>query len=114
MSSIQLDFLREKRESLGLPSVAQLLPSRAELIRNGCLVGGAMLLGLVGLTGLAWFLHEANKGNAQLVDEAKLQLKSARERSEQVEIRFNQVNGANRKRATDLATLRSSAALLIY
>jgi len=112
MSSIQLDFLREKRESLGLPSVAQLLPSRAELIRNGCLVGGAMLLGVVGLTGLAWFMNQANKGNAQLVDEAKLQLKSARERSEQVEIRFNQVNGANRKRATDLATLRSSAALL--
>jgi hypothetical protein len=56
--------------------------------------------------------HEANKGNAQRVEETKRQLKSARQRSEELETRFGQVNGANRKRATDLATLRSSAALL--
>ncbi len=112
MSGIQLDFLREKRESQGLPSVAQVLPSRAALIRLGWLIGGSVLLGVVGLTGLVWFLHEANKGNAQKVNETKLLLKTARERSAQMEIRLKQVNGANRKRASDLATLRSSAALL--
>lgn len=112
MSSIQLDFLREKRESQGLPSMAQVLPSRAALIRLGCLIGGSLLLGVMGLTGLLWLQHEANKGNAQRVDETKRQLKSARDRTEQVEGRLNLVNGANRKRAADLATLRSSAALL--
>jgi hypothetical protein len=112
MSSIQLDFLREKRESQGLPSMAQVLPSRAALIRLGWLIGGSLLLGVVGLTGLMWFQHEANKGNALKVDETKRQLKSARARSEEVEGRFKQVNGANRQRATDLATLRSSAAVL--
>ncbi len=112
MSGIQHDFLREKRESEGLPSMAQMLPSRAALLRLGCLIGGSLLLGVVGLTGLIWSQHEANKGIAQKVDETKRQLKSARERSEQQEIRLNQVNGANRKRAIDLATLRSSAALL--
>ena len=54
---------------------------------------------------------EALEG-AQKLDETKRQLKSARQRSEELETRFSQVNGANRKRATDLATLRSSAALL--
>jgi hypothetical protein len=112
MNSIQLDFLREKREKEGLPSMAQVLPSRAALIRLGCLIGGSLLLGVLGLTGLTWLQHEANKGNAQKVEETKLQLKSARQRSEELETRFSQVNGANRKRATDLATLRSSAALL--
>ena len=112
MSGIQLDFLREKREKEGLPSMAQVLPSRAALIRLGCLIGGSLLLGVLGLTGLTWLRHEANKGNAQRVEETKLQLKSARQRSEELETRFSQVNGANRKRATDLATLRSSAALL--
>jgi type IV pilus assembly protein PilN len=112
MSSIQLDFLREKREKEGLPSIAEVLPSRAALIRLGCLIGGSLLLGVLGLTGLAWLQHEANKGNALKVDETKRQIKSARQRSEELEDSFNQVNGANRKRATDLATLRSSAALL--
>jgi type IV pilus assembly protein PilN len=112
MSSIQLDFLREKREKEGLPSIAEVLPSRAALIRLGCLIGGSLLLGVLGLTGLAWLQHEANKGNALKVDETKRQIKSARQRSEELEASFNQVNGANRKRATDLATLRSSAALL--
>ena len=112
MSSIQLDFLREKREKEGLPSIAEVLPSRAALIRLGCLIGGSLLLGVLGLTGLAWLQHEANKGNALKVEETKLQLKSARQRSEELETRFSQVNVANRKRATDLATLRSSAALL--
>jgi type IV pilus assembly protein PilN len=64
------------------------------------------------LTGVTWLRHEANKGNAQKLDETKRQIKSARQRSEELETRFSQVNGANRKRATDLATLRSSAALL--
>ena len=112
MSSIQLDFLREKREKEGLPSMAQVLPSRAALIRLGYLIGGSLLLGVLGLTGLIWLQHEANKGNALKVDEIKGQIKSARQRSEQVETSFAQVNGANRKRASDLATLRSSAALL--
>jgi hypothetical protein len=112
MSSIQLDFLREKRESEGLPSMAQVLPSRAALVRLGCLIGGSLLLGVMVLTGLVWLQHEANRGNAQRVDATKAQLKSARARSEQLESRFNQVNGANRQRATNLATLRSSAALL--
>jgi type IV pilus assembly protein PilN len=112
MSSIQLDFLREKREKEGLPSMAQVLPSRAALIRLGYLIGGSLLLGVLGLTGLIWLQHEANKGNALKVDEIKSQIKSARQRSEQVETSFAQVNGANRKRASDLATLRSSAALL--
>lgn len=112
MSGIQLDFLREKREKEGLPSMAQVLPSRAALIRLGCLIGGSLLLGVSGLTGLVWLRHEANKGNAQRIEETKRQLKSARQRSEELETRFSQVNGANRKRATDLATLRSSAALM--
>jgi hypothetical protein len=112
MSGIQLDFLREKREKEGLPSMAQVLPSRAALIRLGCLIGGSLLLGVSGLTGLIWLQHEANKGNALKIEETKLQLKSARQRSEELETRFSQVNGANRKRATDLATLRSSAALM--
>lgn len=112
MSGIQLDFLREKREKEGLPSMAEVLPSRAALIRLGCLIGGSLLLGVLGLTGLTWLRHEANKGNAQRVEETKRQLKSARQRSEELDTRFGQVNGANRKRATDLATLRSSAALL--
>ena len=112
MSGIQLDFLREKREKEGLPSMAEVLPSRAALIRLGCLIGGSLLLGVLGLTGVTWLQHEANKGNAQKVEETKRQLKSARQRSEELETRFSQVNGANRKRATDLATLRSSAALL--
>jgi type IV pilus assembly protein PilN len=71
-----------------------------------------LLLGVLGLTGVTWLRHEANKGNAQKLDETKRQIKSARQRSEELETRFSQVNGANRKRATDLATLRSSAALL--
>ena len=112
MSSIQLDFLREKREKEGLPSMAEVLPSRAALIRLGCLIGGSLLLGVFVLTGLTWLQHEANKGNAQKVDETKRQIKSARQRSEELETSFNQVNRANRKRATDLATPRSSAALL--
>ena len=112
MSSIQLDFLREKRESQGLPSMAQVLPSRSALIRLGSLIGGSMLVGVVGLSGLIWFQHEANKVNAKKVYETKRQLKSARELAEQEGLRFTQVNGANRKRANDLATLRSSAALL--
>ena len=112
MSGIQLDFLREKREKEGLPSMAEVLPSRAALIRLGCLIGGSLLLGVLVLTGLTWLQHEANKGNAQKVDETKRQIKSARQRSEELETSFNQVNGANRKRASDLATLRSSAALL--
>jgi type IV pilus assembly protein PilN len=112
MSSIQLDFLREKREKEGLPSMAQMLPSRAALIRLGCLIGGSLLLGVLGLTGLIWFQHEANKGNDAKVEEIKSQIKSVRQRSEQVATSFAQVNGANRKRASDLATLRSSAALL--
>jgi len=112
MSSIQLDFLREKRESQGLPSMAQVLPSRSELIRLGCLIGGSLLLGVAGLTGLIWFQHEANKVNAKKVYQTNRQLKSARVLSEVEGTRLNQVNGANRKRAADLATLRSSAALL--
>ena len=112
MSGIQLDFLREQREKEGLPSMAEVLPSRAALIRLGCLIGGSLLLGVLGLTGVTWLRHEANKGNAQRVEETKRQLKSARQRSEELDTRFGQVNGANRKRATDLATLRSSAALL--
>ena len=112
MSGIQLDFLREQREKEGLPSMAEVLPARAALIRLGCLIGGSLLLGVLGLTGVTWLRHEANKGNAQKLDETKRQLKSARQRSEELETRFSQVNGANRKRATDLATLRSSAALL--
>jgi type IV pilus assembly protein PilN len=112
MSGIQLDFLREQREKEGLPSMAEVLPSRAALIRLGCLIGGSLLLGVLGLTGVTWLRHEANKGNAQKLDETKRQLKIARQRSEDLETRFSQANGANRKRATDLATLRSSAALL--
>jgi type IV pilus assembly protein PilN len=112
MTSIQLDFLREKREKEGLPSMAEVLPSRAALIRLGCLIGGSLLLGVLGLTGVTWLRHEANKGNAQKLDETKRQLKIARQSSEDLETRFSQANGANRKRATDLATLRSSAALL--
>jgi type IV pilus assembly protein PilN len=112
MSGIQLDFLREKREKEGLPSMAEVLPSRAALIRLGCLIGGSLLLGVLGLTGVTWLRHEANKGNAQKLDETKRQLKIARQSSEDLETRFSQANGANRKRATDLATLRSSAALL--
>jgi type IV pilus assembly protein PilN len=92
--------------------MAEVLPSRAALIRLGCLIGGSLLLGVLGLTGVTWLRHEANKGNAQKLDETKRQLKIARQSSEDLETRFSQANGANRKRATDLATLRSSAALL--
>jgi len=112
MSSIQHDFLREKRETQGLPSMAQLLPSRGALIRLGSLIGGSLLLGVVGLTGLISHLHEANKVNAEKVYATNRQLKSNRALAEQEELRFNQINAGNRKRAADLATLRSSAALL--
>ena len=112
MSSIELDFLREKRESEGLPSMAQVLPSRSALIRLGSLIGGSLLLGVLGLTGLIWATHEANKVNANKVYATKRELKRARDLAEQEGLRFTQVNGANRKRAADLATLRSSAALL--
>jgi type IV pilus assembly protein PilN len=112
MSSIQHDFLREKRETQGLPSMAQLLPYRGALIRLGSLIGGSLLLGVVGLTGLISFQHEANKVNAEKVYATNRQLKSNRALAEQEELRFTQINAGNRKRASDLATLRSSAALL--
>lgn len=112
MSSIQHDFLREKRQSQELPSMAQLLPSRGALIRLGSLIGGSLLLGVVGLTGLISYQHEANKVNSERVYATNRQLKSTRALAEQEELRFTQINVGNRKRASDLATLRSSAALL--
>jgi type IV pilus assembly protein PilN len=112
MSSIELDFLREKREREGLPSIAEVLPSREALFKLGCLIGGSVLLGVSALTGLIWWQHEANKVNAEKVYQTNRQLKSARAQVEQQEIIFNQMNAANRKRAADLSTLRSSAALL--
>ena len=112
MSSIELDFLREKRENKGLPSIAEVLPSRSSLFRLGCLIGGSLLFGVSALTGLIWWQHEANKVNSQKVFQTNRLLKSNREMAEQQEAAFNTINVANRKRAADLATLRSSAALL--
>jgi type IV pilus assembly protein PilN len=112
MTAPLLDLLRERRQALGLESMAPLLAERSRLLRRGVMIGAALLGTALGITALMFLRY--GMVQAQLVDlrQYEAQAVGLRERLKGRKAKLNGLLSSNRKLAESLTSVRASSALL--
>lgn len=112
MTTAPLDLLREKRQELGLPDPIQEARDRRALVLKGSLIGMALLVGSVVITGLLFVRQQWLAAELDRLALVEAQVQAAETRLTADRGKLKTVNDANQALVQGLVTARSGSALL--
>ena len=107
-----LDLLRERRRSLGVDSMTSVLGQRRDLVRQGTLIGAALVGGVALLTAAVTLRHRLIQGEIAKLAPIEAEVRSLTEQSDARQAAISKITATNQDLATALTTVRTSSALL--
>ncbi|MCS5697726.1 PilN domain-containing protein [Cyanobium sp. FGCU-52] len=115
MTSLQppvLDLLRQRRERLGVDSLAQALGERPSLLRQGALIGAASVGAVLAALALVFVSHQMVKARMGELVQYEGQANALRADLQARRTRVEALLATNRRLAEALTSVRASSALL--
>jgi type IV pilus assembly protein PilN len=107
-----LDLLRQRRESLGVDSLAEALADRPSLLRNGALIAAATVGTVLGALALVFVSHQVVKARMGELVQYEGEANALRAELQGRQARVQALVDANRRLADRLTNVRTSSALL--
>jgi len=107
-----LDLLRQRRESLGVDSLAEALADRPSLLRNGALIAAATVGTVLGALALVFVSHQVVKARMGELVKYEGEANALRAELQGRQARVQALVEANRRLADRLTNVRTSSALL--
>jgi type IV pilus assembly protein PilN len=107
-----LDLLRQRRESLGVDSLAEALADRPSLLRNGALIAAATVGTVLGALALVFVSHQVVKARMGELVQYEGEANALRAELQGRQARVQALLGTNRRLAEALTSARTSSALL--
>ena len=107
-----LDLLRQRRESLGVDSLAEALADRPSLLRNGALIAAATVGTVLGALALVFVSHQVVKARMGELVQYEGEANALRAELQGRQARVKALVDANRRLADRLTNVRTSSALL--
>jgi type IV pilus assembly protein PilN len=107
-----LDLLRQRRESLGVDSLAEALADRPSLLRNGALIGAATVATVLGALALVFVSHQVVKARMGELVKYEGEANALRLDLQARQARVQALLATNRGLAEALTNVRTSSALL--
>jgi type IV pilus assembly protein PilN len=107
-----LDLLRERRREIGLDTMSALLGCRRRLVRQGALIGAAVLGGMALVCGALSLRHLAIRDALARLAPLEAEVKALTAQNGQREAAVARQSATNRNLAGALTTARTSSALL--
>jgi type IV pilus assembly protein PilN len=107
-----LDLLRQRRESLGVDSLAEALADRPSLLRNGALIAAATVGTVLGALALVFVSHQVVKARMGELVQYEGEANALRAELQGRQARVQALLGTNRRLAEALTSVRTSSALL--
>jgi len=107
-----LDLLRQRRESLGVDSLAEALADRPSLLRNGALIAAATVGTVLGALALVFVSHQVVKARMGELVQYEGEANALRAELQGRQARVQALVEANRRLADRLTNVRTSSALL--
>ena len=107
-----LDLLRQRRESLGVDSLAEALADRPSLLRNGALIAAATVGTVLGALALVFVSHQVVKARMGELVQYEGEANALRAELQARQARVQALLEANRRLADRLTNVRTSSALL--
>jgi type IV pilus assembly protein PilN len=107
-----LDLLRERRESLGVDSLAEALADRPSLVRRGVLIGAALVGTVLAALALLFVSHQVVKARMGELVQYEGQADALRTELQARRTRLEALLATNRRLAEQLTSVRTSSALL--
>ncbi|MFM7392831.1 MAG: hypothetical protein ACKO22_00355 [Cyanobium sp.] len=112
MNAPVLDLLRQRRESLGVDSLAEALADRPSLLRKGALIGAATVGTVLGALALVFVSHLVVKARMGELVQYEAQANALRADLQARRQRVDALLSTNRRLAERLTSVRTSSALL--
>jgi len=112
MNAPVLDLLRQRRESLGIDSLAEALADRPSLLRKGALIGAATVGTVLGALALVFVSHQVVKARMGELVKFEGEANHLRLNLQARQARVKALVEANRRIAERLTNVRTSSALL--
>ena len=107
-----LDLLRERRRSLGIDSMTSVLGQRRDLVRQGSLIGAALLGGVALITAAVTIRHRLIQAEIAKLEPIEAEVRSLTQQSDARQAALSKITTTNEDLATALTTVRTSSALL--
>jgi len=107
-----LDLLRQRRESLGVDSLAEALADRPSLLRKGALIAAATVGTVLGALALVFVSHQVVKARMGELVQYEGEANALRAELQGRQARVQALVEANRRLAGKLTDVRTSSALL--
>lgn len=112
MNAPVLDLLRQRRESLGVDSLAEALAERPSLLRRGALVGAATVGTVLGALALVFVSHQVVKARIGELVQYEGEANALRADLQARRTRVEALLATNRRLAEALTSVRTTSALL--
>ena len=107
-----LDLLRQRRESLGVDSLAEALADRPSLLRNGALIAAATVGTVLGALALVFVSHQVVKARMGELVQYEGEANALRAELQARQARVKALVDANSTLADRLTNMRTTSALL--
>jgi type IV pilus assembly protein PilN len=107
-----LDLLRERRRALGIDSMTSVLGQRRDLVRQGALIGAALLGGMALITAAVALRHRFIQAEIAKLAPIEAEVRSLTETNSSRYTALSKITTTNKDLATALTTVRTSSALL--
>jgi type IV pilus assembly protein PilN len=112
MNAPVLDLLRQRRESLGVDSLAVALADRPSLLRKGALIGAAAVGTVLGALSLVFASHQVVKARMGELVQYEGEANTLRADLQARQARVQALLATNRRLADALTSVRTTSALL--
>ena len=112
MNAPVLDLLRQRRESLGVDSLAEALADRPSLLRKGALIGAATVGTVLGALALVFVSHQVVKARMGELVKYEGEANALRADLQARQARVQALLATNRGLADALTSVRTTSALL--
>jgi len=107
-----LDLLRERRRALGIDSMTSVLGVRRDLVRQGTLIGAALVGGVALITAAVTLRHRIIQAEIAKLAPIEAEVRSLSKQSDERQAALGKITTTNQDLATALTTVRTSSALL--
>ena len=107
-----LDLLRERRRALGIDSMTSVLGMRRDLVRQGTVIGAALVGGVALITAAVTLRHRIIQAEIAKLAPIEAEVRSLTQESNARQASLAKITTTNQDLATALTTVRTSSALL--
>ena len=107
-----LDLLRERRRALGIDSMTSVLGVRRDLVRQGTLIGAALVGGVALITAAVTLRHKIIQAEINKLAPIEAEVRSLTKQSDERQAALGKITATNEDLARALTTVRTSSALL--